>query len=155
MAYLSEGSLAPGFIAVDQNGNEISLKDYFGKKVILYFYPKDNTPGCTAEACNFRDNFGELTDRGFVVIGVSPDNAKSHNNFIKKYELPYILIPDEQKEILNKYGAWGEKNMYGKKTTGVLRTTYIIDEQGKIENVIEKVNTGNHAEQILTELGKK
>jgi peroxiredoxin Q/BCP len=127
----------------------ISLTDYKGKKVVLYFYPKDNTPGCTAEACNLRDNHHDLIDKGYVVIGVSPDSEKSHQNFIGKFELPFDLIADTEKEILEAYNAWGEKKMYGKIYMGVLRKTYIIDEDGKIENIIEKVKTKDHTSQIL------
>jgi thioredoxin-dependent peroxiredoxin len=149
MAQLKEGSKAPSFEGIDQNGNIIKLSAYKGKKVILYFYPKDNTPGCTAEACNLRDNNKSLLDKGFIVIGVSPDSEKSHKNFAGKYSLSFPLIADESKKILNDYGVWGEKKMYGKSYFGVLRTTFIIDEKGVIENVIEKVNTSGHTQQIL------
>jgi len=149
MSQLIEGMTAPVFSAVDQNGNQITLSDFIGKKVILYFYPKDDTPGCTAEACNLRDNYNELINKGFVVIGVSPDSEKSHHKFIDKYNLPYSLIPDEKKDILKMYEAWGNKNMYGKITEGVLRKTFIIDEEGKIEKIIKKVDTKNHTQQIL------
>jgi thioredoxin-dependent peroxiredoxin len=153
MAYLKEGSKAPDFNAKNQNGEEVSLSSFKGKKVILYFYPKDNTPGCTTEACNLRDNYSELTRSGFEVVGVSPDNEKSHTNFIDKYTLPYTLIADTEKDILRKYGAWGLKKMYGKEYEGVLRTTYVIDEEGSIIKVIPKVKTKDHANQILSELG--
>jgi thioredoxin-dependent peroxiredoxin len=154
MAQLKEKEAAPEFSTVDHNGAQIKLSDYRGKKVILYFYPADDTPGCTAEACNLRDNFKNLTDKGFVVLGISPDTGGSHNKFIAKYNLPFPLIPDPDKLLLNKYEAWGEKNMYGKKVTGVLRKTYIIDEEGKIEKIIKKVDTKNHSEQILRLLSK-
>jgi peroxiredoxin Q/BCP len=149
MAELKIGDAAPFFSGKNQNGETISLTDYKGKKVVLYFYPKDNTPGCTAEACNLRDNHHDLIDKGYVVIGVSPDSEKSHQNFIGKFELPFDLIADTEKEILEAYNAWGEKKMYGKIYMGVLRKTYIIDEDGKIENIIEKVKTKDHTSQIL------
>lgn len=149
MSELKEGQKAPGFEAKDHNGNVISLTGFSGKKVILYFYPKDNTPGCTAEACNLRDNYTELIKRGFAIIGVSPDSEKSHQGFSSKYSLPFLLIADPEKKIMKMYGAWGEKKMYGKTVTGVLRTTFIIDEKGIIEKIIRKVDTANHTEQIL------
>jgi peroxiredoxin Q/BCP len=149
MAQLKEGLKAPSFEGIDQNGKKIKLSDFKGKKIILYFYPKDNTPGCTAEACNLRDNNELLLRKGFVVIGVSPDSEKSHKNFAGKYTLNFPLIADESKTILNDYGVWGEKKMYGKSYFGVIRTTYIIDEKGVIEKIITKVNTSSHTEQIL------
>jgi len=149
MSELKEGSKAPVFEGVDQSGKKIKLSDFKGQKVILYFYPKDNTPGCTAEACNLRDNNDSLIKKGFAVIGVSPDSEKSHKNFAGKYSLPFPLIADESKKILNDYGVWGEKKMYGKSYFGVIRTTYIIDEKGVIEKIINKVNTSGHTEQIL------
>jgi thioredoxin-dependent peroxiredoxin len=149
MAKLSEGQKAPDFKGIDQDNKEIKLSDFAGKKVILYFYPKDNTPGCTAEACNLRDNYSELLKKGFKIIGVSPDSEKSHKNFAGKYSLPFPLIADPDKKILNLYGAWGDKVMYGKTVTGVLRTTFIIDEKGFIEKVISKVDTKQHTEQIF------
>ena len=152
MNLLKEGTMAPDFKAINQAGKQISLSEYKGKKVILYFYPKDDTPGCTAEACNLRDNYSDLTKKGFVVIGVSPDAENSHQKFASKYDLPFNLIADTSKTILNKYGVWGVKKMYGKEYEGVLRTTYVIDEQGKIVKVIPKVETGDHAKQILSEL---
>jgi len=155
MAQLKEGATAPDFSGKDQDGKTISLADYKGKKVILYFYPKDDTPGCTAEACNLRDNYQILLSVGFAIIGVSPDNEKSHAKFSTKYTLPFSLIADPDASIIKKYGAWGEKNMYGKSYMGVLRTTYVIDEQGKIIKAITKVDTQNHTQQILTELGIK
>ena len=120
-----------------------------GRKVVLYFYPKDNTPGCTAEACNLRDNYDSLLKKGFAVIGVSPDNEKSHKGFAAKYSLPFPLIADTSKKILNDYGVWGEKKMYGRTFLGVIRTTFIIDEKGIIEKIIAKVDTGSHTEQIF------
>jgi thioredoxin-dependent peroxiredoxin len=149
MAILKEGQKAPDFEGIDQDRNKIKLSHFAGKKIVLYFYPKDNTPGCTAEACNLRDNYNDLINKGFIVIGVSPDSEKSHKNFAGKFSLPFPLIADTEKKILNLYGAWGEKKMYGKPFTGVLRTTYIIDEKGLIEKVIQKVDTKQHTEQIF------
>jgi peroxiredoxin Q/BCP len=149
MAQIKEGSKAPSFQGIDQNGNKISLSDYKGKKVVLYFYPKDDTPGCTAEACNLRDNHELLLKKGFAVIGVSPDSEKSHKKFAGKFSLPFPLIADESKKILNDYGVWGEKQMYGKTYFGVIRTTFIIDETGIIEKIITKVDTSSHTSQIL------
>jgi thioredoxin-dependent peroxiredoxin len=153
--HLTEGTKAPVFTGVDQDGNKISLKDYTGKKVVLYFYPKDNTPGCTAQACNLRDNFSLLTMQGIVVIGVSADDAASHKKFRDKFQLPFPLIADMKKEILEKYGAWGEKNLYGKKFMGILRTTFVIDEAGKIIKIFGKPNTKNHAEEILKSINNQ
>jgi thioredoxin-dependent peroxiredoxin len=149
MLRLKEGSKAPLFEGIDQNGKLIKLADYSGKKVILYFYPKDNTPGCTATACNLRDNYDSLLKRGFVIIGVSADSEKSHKSFADKYSLPFPLIADTSKKILNDYDTWGEKKLYGKTYMGVLRTTFVIDEKGIIEKIIEKVNTADHTEQIF------
>ena len=152
MTELAEGMKAPDFSGKDQSGNEISLKDLQGRKVILYFYPKDNTPGCTTESCNLRDNYRELIKKGFEVIGVSADSEKSHQNFIDKYNLPFNLISDTGKEILKAYGAWGLKKLYGKVYEGILRKTFIIDEQGVILKIINKVDTKNHTNQILDAL---
>jgi peroxiredoxin Q/BCP len=149
MAQLNEGQKAPLFEGTDQNGNTIKLSDFAGKKVILYFYPKDNTPGCTKEACDLRDNYKELSDKGFIVVGVSPDSEKSHKGFAEKYSLPFPLIADTAKKIMSQYGAWGEKKMYGKTVTGVLRSTFIIDEKGIIEKIIRKVDTAAHTGQIF------
>ena len=149
MMHLKEGDKAPDFRGIDQDEKIISLSDYKGKKLILYFYPKDDTPGCTAEACNLRDNFSVLKKEGFELLGVSPDNPKKHQKFIDKYSLPFPLIADTEKEILNAYGVWGPKKFMGKEYDGVHRTTFIIDEAGKIEKIITKVNTKAHAEQIL------
>jgi len=149
MGQLKEGSKAPMFEGIDQNGKTVKLTDFAGKKVVLYFYPKDNTPGCTAEACNLRDNHDSLLDKGFTVIGVSPDNEKSHKGFAGKYSLPFPLIADTSKKIMNDYGVWGEKKLYGKSYMGVIRTTFIIDEKGIIEKIIEKVDTAGHTEQIF------
>jgi peroxiredoxin Q/BCP len=149
MALLKEGEKAPDFTGGNQEGKEISLSDYRGQRVVLYFYPKDNTPGCIAEACNLRDNYDDLIAKGFKVIGVSPDSESSHAKFKAKHDLPFDLVSDPSKEILKKYGAWGEKKMYGKTYEGVLRTTYIIDPDGIIEQVISKVKTKDHAAQIF------
>lgn len=146
---LKPGDKAPDFESIDQDGNPIKLADYKGKKVVLYFYPKDNTPGCTAESCNLRDNYEALQKQGYQVLGVSGDSAKSHKKFIEKYELPFPLIADEDKSVHEAYGTWGEKSMYGKTYMGTLRTTFLINEKGVIEEVIEKVNTKNHIDQIL------
>lgn len=153
MAELSEGMKAPDFQGTDQQGKPVSLGDLKGKRVILYFYPKDNTPGCTAEACNLRDNYRELKDRGFVVLGVSADSEKSHQNFIAKYDLPFNLISDTGKNVLKAYGAWGIKKMYGKEYEGILRKTFVIDEEGRIMKIFDKVDTKNHTRQILEALG--
>ena len=149
MAQLKEGMKAPWFEGIDQNGRELKLGDFSGKKVVLYFYPKDNTPGCTAEACSLRDNYDLLLKNGFAIVGVSMDNEKSHKGFADKYSLPFPLIADTSKKILNDYGVWQEKKMYGKSYMGIVRTTFIINEQGLIENVISKVETKDHAGQIL------
>ena len=146
---LKVGDQAPGFEGVDQEGNSIKLSDFSGKKLVMYFYPKDNTPGCTAESCNLRDNYDDLLSKGYEVVGVSPDSEKSHQNFIKKYDLPFRLISDVDKSIHEQFGTWGEKQMYGRKYMGTLRTTFVIDENGVIEEVIEKVKTKDHTAQIL------
>ena len=152
MDVLKEGDKAPEFIGVNQDGNSISLNDFKGKKVILYFYPKDNTPGCTAESCNLNENYSDLTAKGFEVIGVSPDSPASHLKFIAKYDLKFNLIADTDNKILELYNAWGLKKMYGKEYMGVLRTTYIINEEGIIERIIKKVKTKDHTNQIYSEL---
>jgi peroxiredoxin Q/BCP len=149
MATLKEGDKAPDFTAKDQNGSVISLADFKGKTVILYFYPKDDTPGCTAEACDFRDNYQSLVGKGFEVIGVSTDDEKSHKKFETKYNLPFPLIADESKEIVEAYGVWGEKNMYGKVYMGTIRTTFIIDANGVIKKIIDKVDTKASSQQVL------
>ena len=149
MMHLKEGDKAPDFQGIDQDEKTISLSDYKGKKLSLYFYPKDDTPGCTAEACNLRDNYSVLKKEGFELLGVSPDNPKKHQKFIDKYSLPFPLIADTEKEILNAYGVWGLKKFMGKEYDGVHRTTFVIDEKGTIEKIITKVNTKAHAEQIL------
>ena len=149
MAVLKEGSKAPIFKAVDQNGKAISLADYKGKKVILYFYPKDDTPGCTAQACNLRDNYNLLIKKGFQVIGVSTDSVKSHKKFEEKFELPFPLVSDEDKKIVDKYNLWGEKKFMGRTYMGTTRTTFLIDETGKIVKIIAKPDTANHTEEVL------
>lgn len=145
---LEIGNKAPEIIAKNQNGDTIKLSDYLGKKVILYFYPKDNTPGCTTEACNFRDNYQSLLKDGFEVLGVSIDSEQSHQKFITKFELPFNLLADEDQKIVNDYGVWVEKNMYGKKYMGTARTTFVIDENGNIAHIIKKVDNKNASQQI-------
>lgn len=149
MATLKEGDKAPDFTAKDQNGKTVSLADYKGKNVILYFYPKDDTPGCTAESCSFRDNYQSLLSKGFEVIGVSTDDEKSHKKFETKYSLPFTLIADNDQQIVEAYGVWAEKNMYGKKYMGTVRTTFIIDGYGVISYIINKVDTQNSSQQVL------
>ncbi|WP_025763824.1 thioredoxin-dependent thiol peroxidase [Dyadobacter tibetensis] len=146
---LEIGTKAPEFTGKDQNGNALSLSSFRGKKVILYFYPKDNTPGCTAQACNLRDNYERLLSQGYVVLGVSADDEKSHTKFIEKFELPFPLLADTDHQIVEAYGVWVEKNMYGKTYMGIARTTFIIDEEGKISEIIKKVDTKNHTDQIV------
>ena len=146
---LKEGEKAPFFKGPNQDGKEISLDDFKGKKLVLYFYPKDNTSGCTAEACSLNDNYDTLAEQGYEVVGVSPDSASSHQKFIAKYNLSFNLIADTEKKILEDYGVWAEKSMYGRKYMGVLRTTFIINEEGTIEKIITKVDTKNAAAQIL------
>ena len=140
----------PHFEVVNQNGELVTSEQLLGRKTIIYFYPKDNTSGCTAEACSLRDNYAELTERGYNVVGVSKDSAASHRKFIDKYDLPFTLLADTTTQMLQDFGAWGEKSMYGRKYMGVLRRTFIFDEQGVLTDIIEKVDTKNHASQILT-----
>lgn len=149
MSTLKEGDKAPGFTAKDQNGKTVSLSDFKGKNVILYFYPKDDTPGCTAEACSFRDNYQAMLSKGFEVIGVSTDDEKSHKKFETKFSLPFTLIADTDRSIVEAYGLWVEKNMYGKKYMGTARTTFIIDGEGLIKKVIDKVDTKNSSQQVM------
>jgi len=149
MLQLKEGMKAPAFEGIDQTGQVIKLSDFKGKKVVLYFYPKDDTTACTAEACNLRDNWDSFLKKGFIVIGVSPDNEKSHKLFSDKYSLPFPLIADLSKKIVNDYGVWGEKKMYGRTYLGVIRTTFIIDGKGIIAQIINKVDTGGHTKQIF------
>lgn len=146
---LAKGTKAPYFEGKDENGNTVKLTDFTGKKLVLYFYPKDSTPGCTAEACDLRDNYERFLALGYNVIGVSRDSAASHQKFIAKHSLPFHLIADTDLTILKAYEAWGEKKMYGKVTEGTLRTTYVIDENGLIVDAINKVDTKNHTAQIL------
>jgi len=146
---LQEGTLAPDFTLTTDGGGEVSLSDLRGKKVVLYFYPKDNTPGCTTEACNFRDDYSELIAAGAVVLGVSPDNVKSHDKFKLKYDLPFALLSDPDHQVADMYGAWGEKKMFGKTYMGILRSTFIIDEEAKIVKVFSKVKPKNHSQEVL------
>ncbi|HBL73192.1 MAG TPA: thioredoxin-dependent thiol peroxidase [Bacteroidales bacterium] len=150
---LQPGDKAPAFQGFNQHNQPISLSDYAGKRVILYFYPKDNTPGCTAEACSLNDNLAHFTSKGFIVIGVSPDSVDSHQRFATKFNLGFNLIADTDKAITQAYGAWGEKKNYGKTYMGLLRTTFVIDAQGMIEAVVTKVDTKGHAEQLWKILG--
>lgn len=152
MSNLGIGDNAPFFEGVNQDGDKIGLTDFKGKKLILYFYPKDNTPGCTAESCDLNENYEMWLEKGFDVVGISPDSEKSHLKFIDKFGLKFNLIADTEKEILQAYGVWGEKNMYGKKYMGVIRTTFIIDENGIIQEVFEKVKTKEHTNQIIKAL---
>lgn len=149
---LSVGDKAPHFEGVNQNGKKISLTDFAGKNLILYFYPKDDTPGCTAEACDLNDNYEMWISKGYHIVGVSPDNEKSHQKFIEKFGLKFDLIADTKTEILEAYGVWGEKSMYGKKYMGVLRTTFVIDGDSTITAVFDKVDTKNHTSQISESL---
>ena len=151
MTHLKKGDKAPDFIGKDQDGNLVSLKDFKGMKLVLYFYPKDNTPGCTAQACNLRDNHEELMEKGYAVVGVSGDSENMHKKFIEKNNLPFPLIADTEKEILKTYGVWGPKKFMGKVKDGIHRTTFVIDENGIISEVIEKVNTKDHTNQIIVE----
>lgn len=149
MIELTKGQKAPDFSGKDQNGKSISLSDFSGKDIILYFYPKDDTPGCTAEACSFRDNYQSLSQQGFVVLGVSTDDEKSHLKFINKHSLPFPLIADTDRKIVESYGVWVEKSMYGKKYMGVARKTFIIGKDGNIRKIIDKVDTKNSSAQVL------
>lgn len=145
------GDKIPEILGTDQDGNEVKTADFKGRKIILYFYPKDNTPGCTAEACSLRDHYDELLETGYEVIGVSADNEESHRRFIEKQQLPFRLIADTDKKLIEAMGVWGEKNMYGRITMGLLRTTFLIDEEGRVEHVFapRQIKTKTHAEQIL------
>jgi thioredoxin-dependent peroxiredoxin len=149
MKELKAGDKAPEFKGLNQDGETISLSDFFGQKVILYFYPKADTPGCTAESCNLRDNYDDLLEKGFRVIGISADDQSKQKKFAEKYTLPFPLIADTEKEVLKAYGAWGEKKMYGKVYEGILRKTFLIDEEGRIEKIFDKVKTKDHTAQIL------
>ena len=152
MTQLKVGDKAPKFKGLNQNEKEISLSDFKNKNVILYFYPKDNTPGCTAESCNLNDNYDAWLSKGYEVIGVSPDSVKSHLKFADKFGFKFNLIADEEKEILKAYGVWGEKNMYGRTYMGVIRTTFVIDENGIIKEIFTKVKTKDHTNQIIDAL---
>jgi peroxiredoxin Q/BCP len=149
MTRLKEGDKAPVFNGVIENGREVSLNNYLGKKLVLYFYPKDNTPGCTAQACNLAENQKVLKDAGFEILGVSPDSIKKHKSFISKYDLGFSLIADEEKEVINAYQVWGPKKFMGKEYDGIHRTTFVINEKGSIERIFTKVKTKDHANQIL------
>jgi len=149
---LSEQTKAPNFTAQTNGGNTISLSDYKGKWVILYFYPKDNTTGCTKEACDFNDNFQYITAKNTIVLGVSPDDVKSHDKFVNDFSLSFLLVSDPDKTICNQYGVWGEKSMYGRKYMGVIRTTFIIDPKGKIQKIYEKVTVTKHVKTVLKDL---
>ena len=155
MTSLSKGDKAPEFHGLNQNNETISLETFKGKKLILYFYPKDNTPGCTAESCNLNDNYQAWLAKGYEVVGVSPDSVASHKKFADKFQFGFNLIADTEKEILQAYGVWGEKSMYGKKYMGVMRTTFVINESGIIEDIFEKVDTKNHTDQIIKALDIK
>jgi peroxiredoxin Q/BCP len=149
---LKAGDKAPAIEALDHQGKRISLDDYKGSRIIVYFYPKDDTPGCTAEACNLRDNYGLLLDKGFKIIGVSADSSNSHRKFAEKYSLPFPLIPDPDKNIIKAYGVWGKKKFMGREYEGINRMTFIISEAGNILRIIDKVKTKDHTEQILEEI---
>lgn len=146
---LQPGDKAPDFNASDENGSPVKLKDFKGKKVVLYFYPRDMTPGCTAESCNLRDNYKTLQKQGYEVLGISTDTEKSHQKFIAKEKLPFHLLSDPDKKVHEAYGTWVEKSMYGRKYMGTARVTFLINEKGVIEDIIQKVDTKNHAAQIL------
>jgi peroxiredoxin Q/BCP len=149
---LTEGTQAPDFTLPADGGGEVSLSDYRGQKVVLYFYPKDDTPGCTTEACNFRDDYSEITAAGAVVLGVSPDSVKSHDGFKLKHNLPFQLLSDPDHAVAEAYGAWGEKKMYGKTYMGIIRSTFVIDEQGVIRQVFPKVRVKGHSQKVLEAL---
>ena len=149
MGILSEGDKAPAFKSKDQNGQTVSLSDFKGQKVVLYFYPEDDTPTCTIEACNLRDNYSLLKQKGIILLGVSPDDEKKHKKFQQKFNLPFTLVTDEGKRIINKYGVWGEKNLYGRKYMGLHRTTFVINEKGVIEKIFLRPNNKAHAAEIL------
>ncbi|WP_288424448.1 thioredoxin-dependent thiol peroxidase [uncultured Spirosoma sp.] len=146
---LTIGDTAPDFASTDQNGDTVRLSDYRGRRVALYFYPKDNTPGCTAQACSLRDRYSDLQAAGYEVLGVSTDSQASHRKFADKYELPFRLVADTDKQIVNAYGVWQEKSNYGRTYMGIVRTTFVIDEQGIITDIIGKIDTKNHANQLL------
>ncbi len=151
---LKEGTKAPDFTLEDKDGNKVSLSDFYGKKLVLYFYPKDNTPGCTRQACAFAGAYKAFTDRNIQIIGISKDSTESHIKFAQKYDLPFILLSDPQRIAIESYGVWQEKKLYGKVSMGVTRTTFIIDEQGMIEKVMPKVKPDTNAAEILEYLGR-
>ncbi len=155
MINLNIGDKAPDFVAVNQNDKPVSLADFNGKKLILYFYPKDNTPGCTNEACNFKDHYQFWINKGYQIVGISPDSTASHQKFIEKYALPFPLLSDPEKKIIKAYGAWGLKKLYGREYEGLIRSTFVIDEEGKIVEIIKKVKTKEHTEQIVKKLKLK
>ena len=146
---LKEGDKAPTFSLTDENGETVSSSDFAGKKVVVYFYPKDDTPGCTKEACGFRDNYDDILQKGAVVIGISADDQKSHGKFKSKYDLPFYLLSDPEKEVIEAFGAWGEKSMYGKTCMGIMRSTFVIDEDGTIIKAWPKVKPADHAQEVL------
>lgn len=146
---LEPGQKAPSFKGKSQMGEAVSLKDYLGKKLAIFFYPEDDTPTCTEQACNLRDNYTLLKKEGIEVVGISPDDVKSHEQFIGKFELPYTLVADPQKKIIEAYGVWGEKNMYGRKYMGLIRTTFLVDEKGVIKHIFKKPRVRQHAEEII------
>ena len=154
MTTLTEGQKAPAFAGLDQNGNKVSLADIKGKKIVLYFYPEDDTPTCTDQAYNLRDNFGLLKNKGITIIGVSPDEVKKHKKFEEKFDLPFILIADPKHTIINKYGVWGEKQLWGRNYMGLHRTTFLIDEKGIIRKIFLKPKSKRHTEEILDVWGK-
>jgi peroxiredoxin Q/BCP len=151
---LKVGAKAPEFTLLSTDGESVSLKSFRGKKVVLYFYPKDDTPGCTKEACNFRDHHQTLKRRDFVILGVSPDSVESHNKFRSKYNLPFTLLSDPDHKVASAYGAWGKKKLYGREYDGILRSTFIIDEKGTIEHIFDKVKVDTHAEDVLSAVSK-
>jgi thioredoxin-dependent peroxiredoxin len=154
MSNLKEGDSAPDFVAADQHGNKVKLSDFRGGRVVLYFYPKDDTPGCTKEACSFRDADDVYAEKGIKVLGVSTDSEKSHQKFIAKFNLPFTLLADTDKKIVNDYGVYGEKSLYGRKYMGVNRMTFLIDEDGKIVKIFKKVNVSEHADEVLKAFGE-
>ena len=150
MTHLKEGDKAPVFSGNDHHGKKISLSDFKGKKVIIYFYPQDDTPTCTIEACNLRDNYSLLKKEGFVILGISPDSEKSHKKFAAKFDLPFTLIADPEHIIIDKYGVWGQKQLFGREYMGVIRTTFLVDEHGMLRKIFEKPKNSTHAEEIIT-----
>jgi peroxiredoxin Q/BCP len=148
MFHLKPGDPAPDFSGVNENGEPVSLADYRGRKLVLYFYPKDDTPGCTAQACSLRDGYADLRRQGYEILGVSPDSAKKHTKFREKYGLPFSLLADDGHRVADAYGVWGPKKFMGRSYDGIHRTTFVIDENGRIERIIDKVDTGRHADQV-------